>query len=83
MNKLLWSIVPCCITFGPLFMTRIGGWAAPEGGAWLVPTGVAMLVTGLLTMLTVFEQQQKRIGELQAQQRLNAGTPPATDSSAQ
>ncbi len=59
MNKLLWSIVPACITFGPLFMTRIGGTARADWGDGLAFGGAFMLVAGLVIMFKAIAAQQR------------------------
>jgi hypothetical protein len=69
MTKLLWPIVPACLTFGPLFMTRIAGSASPEIGSGLVLAGVFMLAGGLAILFAVVRGQQKAIEELQAKLR--------------
>jgi hypothetical protein len=71
MNKLLW-VVPACITFGPLFMTRIGGTARADVGVGLEFTGVCMLAAGLGVMFNVIVTQQKLIEKLQADRRVDA-----------
>jgi hypothetical protein len=72
MNKLLLAIVPACITFGPLFMTRIAGTARADAGNSLVFAGVAMLAVGLIAMFRIIVAQQKLIERLQADRRVDA-----------
>lgn len=64
MEKFFSAIVPACITFGPLFMTRIAGTARPEAGNNVVFAGVFMLVAGLCIMHRKLAMQQKLIEKL-------------------
>ena len=57
-GNLLWALVPACIIFGPLFMTRVGGTVRAEA-PYLVVTGAGMLVVGLVVMLRVLIQQSR------------------------
>ena len=70
MNKLLLAIVPVCVTFGPLFMTRIAGTTPPDAGNGLVTAGVLMLIAGLVVMFRIVVAQQKVIEKLQSEQRV-------------
>jgi hypothetical protein len=72
MNKLLLPIVPACITFGPLFMTRIGGTARADVGNNFVFAGAAMLAVGLIVMFRIIVTQQKLIERLQSDRRVDA-----------
>jgi hypothetical protein len=66
MNKpmtLIFSLVPACITFGPLFMTRLGGTSTSK---WAPMVGSFMLAIGLSIVFGVVAQQDKRIKDLQA-----------------
>jgi hypothetical protein len=69
MNKLLLAVTPACITFGPLFMTRIAGTARPDAGNALVFAGVVMLALGLIGMFRMILAQQKLIERLQVDRR--------------
>jgi hypothetical protein len=71
-NKWFVAIVPVCVIFGPLFMTRIGGTVVPETGRTLVMVGVLMLAAGLVVMFRLVLAQQKVIETLQAERRVNA-----------
>lgn len=68
-NKLLRATVPTCVTFGPLFMTRIAGTAAPRYGDDLVPPGVLMLSLGLVGICRIIASQQRAIRHLKDQFR--------------
>ena len=65
-DKLLWGLIPACVTFGPLFMTRIAGSAAPENGNRLVTMGTFMLSIGLAGMFRIIAKQQRDIREFEA-----------------
>ena len=67
MDKLQLAVVPGCIAFGPLFMTRIAGSAKPEAGDSLVWLGVFMLSVSLGIMFNRIVRQQKLIEKLQAE----------------
>ena len=69
LNKLLWAIIPACVTFGPLFMTRIAGTAAPQYGDRLVSTGVLMLSLGLVGICRIIARQQREIRDLETRLR--------------
>ena len=62
-KKMLWALVAPCITFGPLFMTRIAGTARTDA-PYLVEAGVGMLVVGLVVMFRVLVHQSREIEEL-------------------
>lgn len=62
-KKILWALVAPCITFGPLFMTRIGGRARTDA-PYLVEAGVGMLIIGLGVMFRMLVQQNHQIEEL-------------------
>jgi hypothetical protein len=64
MNKLIWSLVPACFSFGPLFLTRINGSARPESAHFLETAGLIMLTFGLLVTFRVITRQQREIAEL-------------------
>jgi hypothetical protein len=66
LSSLLWPFVPACITFGPLFMTKINGTASPEASEHLVSEGTLMLSIGLIGMFLFIQRQQKTIEKLQA-----------------
>jgi hypothetical protein len=68
-NKLLWEIIPACVTFGPLFMTRIAGTAGPRHGKGLEAIGLAMLVLGLVGICRLLAAQQKAIRDLETRCR--------------
>jgi hypothetical protein len=68
-GKLAESCVPACITFGPLFMTRIAGTASTQVGDELVFAGVLMLAFGLCVMLSTIQKQQKLIAELRTERQ--------------
>lgn len=72
MNKLLTSVIAPCITFGPLFMTRIAGSARADVGNGLVFAGVMMLATGLVLMMRIIASQQKLIEGLKVDRRNDA-----------
>ena len=65
LDKFLLAMIPACVTFGPLFMTRIAGTAAPEKGNSLVTTGTFMVSVGLMLMYRTMQKQQKRIREME------------------
>ena len=65
-DKLLRGLIPACVTFGPLFMTRIAETAAPEYGHRLVVSGMLMLVIGLIGIFRIISGQQKMIADLQS-----------------
>jgi hypothetical protein len=65
-DKLIWAVIPACITFGPLFMTRIVGTAAPQNGNRLLTGGVLMLSIGLIGIFRIISKQQKVIRTMQA-----------------
>lgn len=60
------SMIPACITFGPLFMTRIAGSASNDASNALVFTGVLMLSFGLGMMYSTIESQRRTIAQLRA-----------------
>ena len=62
-KKFLWALVPACVTFGPLFMTRIAGTARTDA-TYLVGIGVGMLAVGLCVMFRVLVSQTREIEEL-------------------
>ena len=64
-NKLLWAIIPACVTFGPLFMTRIAGTAGPRHGDHLEAIGLGMLILGLVGICRLLAAQQKAIRDLE------------------
>ena len=64
-DKLLWVLIPACITFGPLFLTRIAGTAPAQNGNQLVTEGMVMLTVGLVGMFRIISKQQKRIRALE------------------
>ncbi|MBL8897104.1 MAG: hypothetical protein JNM84_05730 [Planctomycetes bacterium] len=66
------SMVPACITFGPLFMTRIAGTASNDASTTLVFTGVLMLSFGLGTMYSTIESQRRTIAQLRAERETAA-----------
>ena len=61
MKKLLWGIVPACISFGPLFMSGM------RYEDHLVIAGVLMLSAGLVIMFKTVADQQKLIEKLLAE----------------
>ena len=65
-DKLLWALIPACVTFGPLFMTRIAGTAAPQNNNNLVEEGVFMLSIGLIGIFRIISKQQKVIRSLES-----------------
>lgn len=69
-KDLIGSVVPACITFGPLFMTRIAGSASPEVGDELVFIGVTMLAVGLGIMFTRIEAQRREIAKLLSERQV-------------
>lgn len=71
MKKVIWAIVPVCITFGPLFMTRIAGTARADIGHRLEFSGVMMLAVGLVIIFRVITSQQKLIDRLLSEKRNN------------
>jgi hypothetical protein len=62
-RKLLWAMVPACVTFGPLAMTRIAGSARTEA-TYLEGAGVLMLAAGLCVMFRVITRQTREIEAL-------------------
>jgi len=72
-DKLLGALIPVCITFGPIFMTRIAGTVAPQYGGHLVMVGVFMLLIGLVGIYRILSKQQKVIHDLQARVGMESG----------
>lgn len=66
MRGLLIAIVPACITFGPLFMTQIGGFASHTNYP-LEALGSLLTMIGLGIMFRILMKQQETIKNLQLQ----------------
>jgi len=77
MIKLSWrhGLIPACVTFGPAFMTRMGGTIESGLGAGVALLGTAMLVGGLLLMLELVLKQQAYLEKLNAERDVNTPSP--------
>ena len=78
MIKLSWrhGLIPACITFGPGFMTRMGGTIDDGGlGIGIAMFGTALLVGGLMLMLELLMKQQAYLEKLNAERDANTPTP--------
>ncbi len=60
--KMRYALIPACITFGPFFMSDMGGLGS---GSWGIPMmGTIMVVTGLGGMLSMIGEQRIAIEAL-------------------
>ena len=66
LDKFFWIVIPSCLTFGPLFMTRIANTAPPEETTRLTSYGVCLLVIGLIGIFRILRKQQYAIDKLTA-----------------
>lgn len=66
------ALIPSCILFGPLFISRMGGWIDGSLGVALSWWGVATLTYGLYLMFELIAQQQALIEELRTERRDSA-----------
>jgi hypothetical protein len=64
--KWRYTMIPACISFGPFFMSNMGGLG---NHGWAMPMlGTIMVTIGLGTMLSVLAEHRKVIDELLKQQ---------------
>lgn len=69
MFKLRHAMIPACISFGPLLMSRMGGTVTGGLGTGTVWVGVVLLTCGLHLILELVMQQQAFIEECRSKQR--------------
>jgi len=72
MYKKRHALIPSCICFGPLFMSRIGGLADGSLGVALCWWGVVTLTFGLYLMFELIAEQQAFIEELRTKRQVSA-----------
>jgi hypothetical protein len=57
-----YSLIPACISFGPLLMSNMGGL---ETSGWVIPMmGTAMVIAGLSFMYSIISEQRTVIERL-------------------
>ncbi len=66
------ALIPACICFGPLFMSRIGGLIDGSLGIASVWWGVANLTFGLFMMFELIAGQQAFIEKLRTERQVSA-----------
>ena len=66
------ALIPGCIGFGPLFISRMGGWAEGTLGTVLSWWGVITLTYGLYLMFELIAEQQTLIEKLKADRQVTA-----------
>lgn len=80
MSKIVLGLVPACITFGPLFMTRIGGMARSDATN-LEFTGAVMLSVGLGILFRYLMKLRRQVDELRSLIETASPAEPSTESS--
>ena len=66
MSKFLTSVLAPCLSFGPLFMTNIGG-TASDSGIPISMIGSFMVMFGLMIMFRHMIKQDQLIKKMQSQ----------------